>query len=222
MSGEIAIDRRAGVDQDHAAVPVRHPFPHSVLMPRLPQNLINLIVSHVGDYMPRSTTWAITTKSIYDKDLLGPILLRLMLASNDITIANDCWKEWHGEYGDSNKNRQPGAKMYFVRLLLAHLHEAMKIIRDIKKTPKLMEAVEACEEKTQRDFATVWALVGTKDYKSIITMRNKIGSHWDDDVVAPALAEMNAKTRATRCYCHWGTRCSTGILIRPTASSIAS
>jgi hypothetical protein len=89
------------------------------------------------------------------------------------------------------KNRQTGAKMYFLRLLIAHLHESMKIIKDIKKTPELMEAVEACEEKTQNDFAAVWALVGTADYKSIMTMRNKIGSHWDDDVVEPAIFEMN-------------------------------
>ncbi len=132
----------------------------------------------------------ITAGELSAKDRLGATLIRLMLATNDITIANDAWKFWHEEHGEKRRGRQIGAKMYFFRLLTAHLHESMKIIRDIKKTPELLEAVEMCDERTRKEFDAIWAFVGTEDYKSVGFMRNKIGSHWDEDVVLPSMKEV--------------------------------
>jgi hypothetical protein len=143
--------------------------------------------------MARSTTWLISAGELSAKGKLGATLVRLMLATNDITIANDAWQFWHGEHGEQRKARQTGAKMYFLRLLTAHLHESMKIIKDIKKAPELFQAVEQCDERTRNEFNAIWSFVGTKDYKSVALMRNKIGSHWDEDVVLPSIKEVGER-----------------------------
>ena len=57
-------------------------------------------------------------KKLSDKGELGIILGRLMLAVNDLSIANDALGQWMGEQTGVRKTREKGAKMYFVRILI--------------------------------------------------------------------------------------------------------
>jgi hypothetical protein len=69
------------------------------------------------------------------------ILIKLMMAVNDLALADDALGSWNKEQPDLRKNRQAGARMYFVRLQMAHLVEAMTAVEEFKKDPSLMNAL---------------------------------------------------------------------------------
>ncbi|MDQ7837126.1 MAG: hypothetical protein RDU59_01345 [Thermodesulfobacteriota bacterium] len=75
-----------------------------------------------------------------------------MMACNDMSLANQGLTEWKKEQPKMKKSRQLGAGMYFVRTQLAHLHEGLKVIEEIRADPTLMAHVAACDQETQRSF----------------------------------------------------------------------
>jgi hypothetical protein len=118
---------------------------------------------------------------------LAPTLVRLMMACNDLTLANDSLEAWHRDQTANREQRQVGAKMYFVRLQMAHLFEALSIIEHIRGAPKLSEAVAACDERTRQSFEKVSAFIGTDDYRRMARIRHNITFHYDDGAVEKAL-----------------------------------
>src|SRR5262249_5574281 len=64
-----------------------------------------------------------TFKKLDGKRELGISLGRLMIALNDIGIANDGLGSWMKDQEGIRKDRQQGAKMYFVRMLISHVFE---------------------------------------------------------------------------------------------------
>ncbi len=114
-------------------------------------------------------------------------VVRLMMACNDLTLADDALAVWHGEHAAKRQRRQTGAKMYFVRLQIAHVFEALDIIEHIQKTPILSKAVAVCDHRTRVSFKKVSEFIGTDDYKRMLRVRNNITFHYDHKVVANAL-----------------------------------
>jgi hypothetical protein len=95
-------------------------FPRSVRAPygRDPNSLLY----HDFEKPAMSSKTKYTTfKKLSDKDELGVVLGRLMMAVNDIGVCNDGLGAWMGEQKDAiRKERQQGARMYFVRMLISH------------------------------------------------------------------------------------------------------
>ena len=117
------------------------------------------------------------------------MLGRLMMAVNDIGIANDALGAWMGEQtGVIRKERQPGAKMYFVRMLLSHTFEALRVLNKIKQEPDLLKAVRNCPQGTQDAFADAVKVVGTDRYKFLKQVRDGIGFHYLPNTVRDTLA----------------------------------
>lgn len=126
-----------------------------------------------------SKTRITTFRKLSDKDELGVVLGRLMMAVNDIGIANDGLGAWMGEQTDViRKERQSGAKMYFVRMLLSHTFEALRVLNKIRGEADLMKAVHNSSQATQDAFAKAVAVVGTDQYKFFRKVRDGIGFHY--------------------------------------------
>lgn len=126
-----------------------------------------------------SKTRVTTFKRLSDKGELGVVPARLMMAVNDIGIANDALGTWMGEQtGVIRKERQGGAKMYFVRILLSHTFEALRVLNKINGEPELMKAVRNCPQATQDAFAEAIKVIGTDQYKFFNQVRNGIGFHY--------------------------------------------
>ena len=74
------------------------------------------------------------------------------MACNDLSLANQGLAAWKEEQHGERRSRQKGAGLYFVRLQMAHLHEGMKIVRDLKNDPALMRVVRDCDTRTKDSF----------------------------------------------------------------------
>jgi hypothetical protein len=126
-----------------------------------------------------SRTKYTTFKRLSDKDELGVALGRLMMAVNDIGVCNDGLGAWMGEQeGLIRKERQQGARMYFVRMLISHTYEALTILNKINGTPELLKVVQNSSKPTQEAFNKAIAVVGTNQYKFFKDVRNSLGFHY--------------------------------------------
>jgi len=75
-------------------------------------------------------------------------VLRLMMACNDLTIANQALGICRRTESEKNEYIRRGAALYFVRLQMAHLHEALKIVSEIQGCPNLRRFVDQCPQAT--------------------------------------------------------------------------
>jgi hypothetical protein len=108
-----------------------------------------------------------------------PLVFR---SCNDITLAEDAFSRWVEEERPAWKGRQTGAKMYFFRLQISHIHEAMEVIKQIKKDHLL--AVEATDPRTRESFAALQAFLKSDDYKKIAKlMRHFVTFHYQQGPV---------------------------------------
>jgi hypothetical protein len=112
-------------------------------------------------------------EKLSDKGELGIILGRLMMATNDIGIANEALGQWMGELTGQRKTRQEGAQMYFVRILISHVFEALTIINKIISDPELMKSIDRSPKQIQQFFNKCAKVIGTEDYKLMKSMRSK-------------------------------------------------
>jgi hypothetical protein len=91
--------------------------------------------------------------ALASKGKLGSVLVRLMMVVNDMSLAMDAQRRWTEDAGKTRMHRERGAKIYFVRLQISHIFEAMKIIGEIAGDPRLMMAVDRAGSQTKKAFA---------------------------------------------------------------------
>lgn len=82
-------------------------------------------------------------------------VVKLMMACNDMSLANQSLTEWKKDQPSTKKSRQLGAGMYFVRTQLSHLHEGLKVIEEIRADPSLMAHLETCDTETRTSFQSL-------------------------------------------------------------------
>jgi hypothetical protein len=146
-----------------------------------------------------SKTRQTTFRKLSDKDMLGVVLGRLMMAVNDIGIANDGLGAWMGEQtGPIRKERQQGAKLYFVRMLLSHTFEALRILNKINGESELMDIIRGSSETTQAAYANAIAVVGTDQYKFFRKVRDGVSFHYLPETVRDAIDRYAAKAPDVR------------------------
>ena len=119
------------------------------------------------------------------KGKLGSVLVRLMMVVNDMSLAMDAQRRWSEDAGKQRAHRERGAKIYFVRLQISHIFEAMKIIEEIRDDPDLMRVVDRSGGRTQKAFAQLLAFKGS--------IRNNLTFHYDPKTIELALASLAAK-----------------------------
>jgi len=83
------------------------------------------------------------------------LIVKLMMACNDLTVANQALGDWTAEDRRERLSRRDGARMYFLRAQIAHLYEALKIIDQIRLSQTLSPFIEACDSTTRAAFQTL-------------------------------------------------------------------
>ena len=136
--------------------------------------------------MTRSTTRVVDFRTLAARGPSAATVIRLMMACNDLSLANQGLTAWKDEQHGERRSRQKGAGLYFVRLQMAHLHEGMKIIRDIRNDPGLMRIVRDCDQRTQESFSELekylkGGLLRGQFETLIGHMRNNLTFHYDED-----------------------------------------
>jgi hypothetical protein len=143
--------------------------------------------------MSRSTTKMTNFRRLEARGELGPILIRLMIVLNDFSLANDAHGNWIREKDERRTSRRQGARMYFVRMLTAHIFEALEIIKNIRDNQNLMREVESCDSQTRQSFDVVAAYIGTTEYRMMERIRNDAAFHYGLRIVEKTLSQMAAE-----------------------------
>ncbi len=111
-------------------------------------------------------------------------VVKLMMAFNDLTVANQALGYWKKEERRWRISRQAGACGYFVRIQIGHLNEGLKVIEKIQKDHALLTLVGQCDPRTQASFQDVLQYVpgGAKRrrFKQLAgNIRDSLAFHYD-------------------------------------------
>jgi hypothetical protein len=105
--------------------------------------------------MARTTTRIIDFDRFRMRRPSAAVIIKLMMAANDLSYANQSLREYKAavERGDKNVRRNGG--LYWVRLQLAHMSEVFSVIQEIRDDHVLMQVVRSCDLRTQESFAAL-------------------------------------------------------------------
>lgn len=142
--------------------------------------------------MSKTLTMFVDFQRLHSCGNSASLIIRLMMAYNDISLANQCLSKFKEKHSPIRKHIQQGAGMYFVRLQCGHLNEAMKIIQEIRNDQNLSHKVKRCSQAAQDSFnKLVKCLKGGPDYKKFKKYVGKIRHttvfHYDPVLVDRAL-----------------------------------
>ncbi len=143
--------------------------------------------------MSNSTHKFARLDALASKGKLGSVLVRLMMVVNDMSLAMDAQRRWTEDAGKDRAHRERGAKIYFVRLQISHIFEAIKVIEEIRDDPDLMKAVDRSGAPTRKGFATLLTFIGSAEFKMMARIRNNLTFHYDPKTIELALASLVAK-----------------------------
>ena len=146
---------------------------------------------HGIDMGMRSRSWTVTTRKIASHEKLQSLLLRLMIFNNDVAILTDTIDEWAATENPKRVHRKGPATLYFARVLLGHVFEALEIIREIDGSPELLESVECCGGFVLEAFLEVNAYRKLEANKTrLAKMRNCAAFHYDPILPLRALKQI--------------------------------
>jgi hypothetical protein len=167
----------------------------------------------------RTTTRYLSFEKLQARGDSANTVIKLMMACNDLSLANQSLSEWKMELPSGRKSRQIGAGMYFVRTQLAHLHEGLKVIEEIKKAPVLMALVARCDNQTQQSFNELMQFLPKEpkrpEFEQLVgRVRHNVTFHYDEsgklieeavlDRASRPDARMSSITRGDTAYlCHF-------------------
>lgn len=103
--------------------------------------------------MPGSTTKYISFQDFQTKGQSASTVVKLMLACNDLSVANQSLGDWKLAKAEGDRSIRPGGGMYFVRMQVAHLYEAFHVLEEMKKDDVLMLVLAGCDQQTQQSFS---------------------------------------------------------------------
>jgi len=128
--------------------------------------------------------------AIIKKKEEASLIIRLMMASNDITTANHAASTFKdGELKPTQEHIRQGYRMYFIRIQTGHLNEAMKLIKelsDMLKTSKSLSATyEKCLPENKKNFLKLQECLPLgktyNEFKQNVTkLRHKIVFHYNE------------------------------------------
>lgn len=144
--------------------------------------------------MSRSTHKFARLAAINSKGKLGSVLVRLMMVINDMSLAMDAQRRWVEDVKMERTHRERGAKIYFIRLQISHIYEAMTIVEEIRDSVELMKAVDRSDPFTKKGFAALLAFIDSPEFEKVMgRIRNNLTFHYDPKTIERALASLVAK-----------------------------
>ncbi len=128
------------------------------------------------------------------------IVIKLMMACNDMSLANHSLTQWKSGSYEELSDRQTGAGMYFVRIQLAHLHEALKVIQNISENQNLMNVLSGCDVQTKSSFSQLMKFTpkGERrgEFEQLVgRLRHNLTFHYDESgkCIERAIDELASK-----------------------------
>lgn len=148
--------------------------------------------------MGRTHTLFINLERLRNSSTKCHTIIRLMMACNDIALANHCQSIFRKGQSPISGYIQKGALMYFVRLQCGHLNEAMKVIEEIKEDQNLCNIIEGCSQNARDSFAKLTACLRSgPDYKQfqkyVGQIRQNTVFHYSDKMVDKALTDRSSR-----------------------------
>ena len=110
-----------------------------------------------------------------------------------MSLAADAQRRWTEDPKREREHRQRGAKIYFMRLQISHIFEALTIIEEIRDNPDLMKAVDRSDKFTKKGFASLLAFIGSPEYRMMARIRNNLTFHYDPKTMERAIASLVAR-----------------------------
>ena len=102
--------------------------------------------------MSRTNTRYVDFQKLEARGESAVTVVKLMMACNDLLLADEAHSEWNNNQSVERKSRKIGARLYFMRIQLAHLHEGLKIVEQIKGDSTLLTVIDQCDSQTQESF----------------------------------------------------------------------
>ena len=135
--------------------------------------------------MARTTTKCVDFQTLRSRGPSAAVVVKLMMACNDLTLADQALADWRKEQRLSRASKQPGACVYFVRTQISHLYEGLKVIAELRQDPDLLKIVEICDSHTQLCFHELeqYVQAGPKKQrfdKLAGRIRHNLGFHYDE------------------------------------------
>lgn len=133
----------------------------------------------------------------------GTAIVRLMSVCNDIAMANIC----NGMFKNKKEHSEEmsrGARMYFVRLEIAHFFEGLDILSYLNKSDN--NRIQDVLNQLPTDIKNINTKLSdenfTKDntYKMMAKIRNKLSFHYDCDLYKKGLRERVENSSTTDEY----------------------
>ena len=103
--------------------------------------------------MSRTLTRYVNFQTLRGRGKNATTIVKLMMACNDLSLANQALDDWKKQQPKTKKVRQIGAQRYFVRIQLSHLYEGLKVIKEIRNDTALRALVSQCDARTQLSFS---------------------------------------------------------------------
>ena len=135
--------------------------------------------------MSRTSTKFLNFENLRNQGQCAVTVVKLMMACNDLSLANKALSGWKENDSKKMKQRQIGAGMYFIRTQLAHLHEGLKVIDSIRKNKALTSLLRRCDNLTQKSFRQLEEFLpgGSKqaEFERLVgRVRHNLTFHYDE------------------------------------------
>jgi hypothetical protein len=138
----------------------------------------------------RSNSRTVDMDKLADDPRIGSLLVRLMMVSNDIALANESHQMWHETKMRKRVRRRQEARRYAVRMIISHINEGMRLIQEINQDADFQALLAKSRPKTRDAFAELLLYGQSQEYKDLIVrIRNNIGFHYSANCVAKALKD---------------------------------
>ena len=134
--------------------------------------------------MGRTSTAYIDLSRIQMMGDSANLIIRLMMACNDLSVANVSY----GYYMDSelieNREIKKGASLYFVKIQCGHLYEGMKLIEEIVSDSYMLSEVDKCSHSARESFDNLKKCLKGGEYYDEFThyielVRHNTAFHYD-------------------------------------------
>jgi len=151
--------------------------------------------------MPFSETTPVDFANLREKGPSAGVIVRMMLAFNDISLANQGMETYDKPLPPRKMHLRMGGRLYFLRLQLGHLNEALKLIGEISNDTKLCALVPKCTSKVRDQYELLRdCQKGGKKHaqfkKAVELVRHKVTFHYDPGMVEAAIADRASRDDA--------------------------
>ncbi|MEW6616014.1 MAG: hypothetical protein AB1401_11195 [Thermodesulfobacteriota bacterium] len=113
---------------------------------------------------------------------LATIIPQLMMACNDISLANTCLGKYMNKEVKTTRYIW-GARMYFIRQQIGHIEEGLKIIDEIRKDSRLLLIVNRMSQHGKERFDKLCGCLDGRDKTwedYFLKIRHNISFHYND------------------------------------------